>query len=51
MRNVANKSCAEYQNTFYVQQHFSENRAVYGIMWKNRTLPDRPQMKHNTAQK
>jgi hypothetical protein len=23
---------------------FAENRAVYGIMWKNATQPDRPQM-------
>ena len=36
MRNVSNKSCRENQNThFNVQQHFSDSRAVYGIMSKN----------------
>jgi hypothetical protein len=30
---------------------FSENRAVYGIMWENIVEPDRPQMTNNTTQK
>jgi hypothetical protein len=28
---------------FYIQKLFSENRAVYKIMWKNMVQPDRPQ--------
>jgi hypothetical protein len=35
MRNVSVKSCREKQNIFYVHSIFSENRAVYEIMWKN----------------
>jgi hypothetical protein len=31
------------KHTFYVQQLFSENRAVYEIMWKNMVQPDTPQ--------
>jgi hypothetical protein len=32
------------QHTFYVQQLFPENRAVYGIIWENMAKPDRPQI-------
>jgi hypothetical protein len=35
MRNVSDKICRENQNISYVQQLFSKNRAVYGIMCKN----------------
>jgi len=31
------------KHTFYVQRRFSENRAIYEIMWKNAVQPDRPQ--------
>jgi hypothetical protein len=34
--NVSDKSRREYKNTFYVQYHFSENRTLYEITWKNR---------------
>jgi hypothetical protein len=34
----------ENQNTRFMFSNFSENRAVYEIMWKNITEPDRPQM-------
>ena len=34
----------ENQNT-HVQYFFSENCAIYEIMWKNMVQPDRPQMK------
>jgi len=45
MRNVAEKSCRENQNThFFVQQRFPVNLAVYEIMWKDMAEPDRPQM-------
>jgi hypothetical protein len=43
MRNVSQKSCRENQNTFCVQYLFSENRAVYQIMWKNIVERGRPQ--------
>jgi hypothetical protein len=32
MRNASDTSCRENQNLF---SHFSENRAIYDIMWKN----------------
>jgi len=37
MRNVSDKSCRENQNTHFVFSNyfFSENRAVYEVMWKN----------------
>jgi hypothetical protein len=34
----------ENQDTFYVQKYFSENRAIYEIMWKDIVEPERPQM-------
>ena len=37
MRNVSDKSCRENPN-------FSENGAVYEIMWKNGVEPERPQV-------
>jgi len=36
---VVEKIKAQFSNFF-----FSENRAVYEIMWKNNVQPDRPQM-------
>jgi len=45
MRNVSNERCTENQNTFFVQQLFFENRALYEIMWKNIAEPGRPEMK------
>ena len=44
MRNVPGKSCRENQNTNFTVNTFSENRAVYGIMFKNILEPDKPQM-------
>jgi hypothetical protein len=44
MRNVTENSCKENQNTFLCPITFSENRAIYEIMWKNMVEPDRPQM-------
>jgi hypothetical protein len=32
------------KHTFHIQQFFSENRAVYEILWQNMVDPDRPQM-------
>jgi hypothetical protein len=29
---------------FYIQKRFSENRAVYEIMWENMIQSDRPEM-------
>ena len=43
-KNISDKSSRENQNTFYIQETFSENRSVYEIMWKNIGQPDRPQM-------
>ena len=34
MRNVSDKSCREGQNTHFMFSVFSENRAVYEIMWR-----------------
>jgi hypothetical protein len=45
MRNVSDKSCRENQNTLFMfNSFFPENYAVYEIMLKNTTEPDRPQM-------
>jgi hypothetical protein len=44
MRNVSDKSCRENQNTYFIFNKFSENHAVYEIMWKNMVEPDRPQI-------
>jgi len=38
------KSCRENQNTFYVQQRFSENHALYEIMQENISEPQMTQM-------
>ena len=37
MKNVSDESCRENQNTHFVSNKifFPENRALYGIMWKN----------------
>ena len=32
------------KHAFYVQQLFSENRALYEIIWMNAVEPGRPQM-------
>jgi len=41
MRNVSDKSCRSNHNTHFVFSNFffSENRAVYEIMWKNIESP------------
>jgi hypothetical protein len=45
MRKVGDKNCRENQNTHFIcNKMFSENLAVYEIMWKNMVEPDRPQM-------
>jgi len=49
MRNVSDKSYRENKNThfrfnYFIFFFFFENRAIYGIMWKNIVDPDRPQM-------
>jgi len=43
MRNVLHKTCRENKNKI-CSKHFSENRAVYEIVWKNVVHPDSPQM-------
>ena len=43
MRNVADKSCAENQNTHSTSPP-AARRAVYEIMWKNTVERGRPQM-------
>jgi hypothetical protein len=35
---------ATIKNTFYVQYRFSENRAVYEIVWENMIDPNSPHM-------
>jgi hypothetical protein len=45
MRKVSDKRCRETKkHTFCVQQIFSDNRALYEIMWKNVAKPSRPKM-------
>jgi hypothetical protein len=43
MRNVSDKVAEKIKTQFLLHNFFSENRAVYEIMWKN-ILPYRPQM-------
>ena len=44
-KKVLEKCCRENQNKPFVFSNvFSENRAVYEIMWKSTVGPDRPQM-------
>jgi hypothetical protein len=44
--NVSDKIRRENQSTHFMFNNFffSENRAVYEVMWKNTAQPDRPQM-------
>jgi hypothetical protein len=36
MRNISDKICRENKNTpFMFNKYFSENRAVFEILWKN----------------
>jgi hypothetical protein len=46
MRNVSDVICREKSHhAFYVLlTFFSENRAVYEVMWKNTVETDEPQM-------
>ena len=45
MRNFRHRSCRENRNTHFGSSNFSfENRAVYGIMWKNIVERGRAQM-------
>ena len=44
MRNISEKICRENQNILCSIIFFSENRAVYEIMWKNIVQSDRVQM-------
>jgi hypothetical protein len=39
------KVVEKIKTRFMLNNVFSENRAVYEIMWKNTVQPDRPQMK------
>jgi hypothetical protein len=41
MRNVPDNNCRENQSTHFMLRNFySENHAVYEIMWKNVVDPD-----------
>jgi len=45
MRHVSYISCRGNQNIHFIpNNHFSENRALYEIMWKNIVGRDSPQM-------
>jgi hypothetical protein len=44
MRNVSDERGTENEETFYVRQLSSENRAVNEIMWENSVVPDGAQM-------
>jgi len=44
--NILDKTCREYQNTNLMSNNFfSENSAVYEVMWKNMLQPERQKMK------
>jgi hypothetical protein len=42
MRNVEAKVVEKINTRFMFSTFFSENRAIYEIMWKNMLEPDRP---------
>jgi len=43
MKNVSDKICKESQNTYFVfSNFFSENCAIYKIMWKSEVEPNKP---------
>ena len=44
--NISDKTCSEDQITHFMCSnfYFSENRAVYEIMWEKLIEPDRPRM-------
>ena len=45
MSNVSDKSCREYQNTYFVFNiFFPEGRAIYEIMWNTLVEPDTSEM-------
>jgi hypothetical protein len=44
MRNISDRSCRGNQNARLMFCPFSENCAVYEIIWKDMVEPDRPQM-------
>ena len=44
MRSVSDKSCTQNTHFTFNNFFFSENLAVYEIMWKNIVEQDRPQM-------
>jgi hypothetical protein len=44
MRNVSDKVVQKIKTHFMFNNFFSENRAVYEIMWKNMVEPNRPKM-------
>ena len=45
MSKVSNNSCLESSNTLFMANNFfSENRALYEIMWKNMVEPNGPQV-------
>ena len=44
MRNVSDKKVQKIETHIFIQQLFSENLAVYEMMWKNMVEPDKPQM-------
>jgi hypothetical protein len=48
MRNGSNKQ-RKSKHAFYVQYTFSENSAVYEIMWKNMVQPDGTNLQYNFA--
>jgi hypothetical protein len=50
MTNVSDKCCRENKNiNFMFKNFFSENHALYDIMWKKMVEPDRPHMTNITA--
>jgi hypothetical protein len=47
MRDISHsetKAAEKIKHTFNVEYFFSENHAVFELMWKNMVQPSRPQM-------
>jgi len=44
IRNISGRRCGENENTHFMLNKFSENCAIYEIMWKNMIQPEKEQM-------
>jgi hypothetical protein len=44
IRNISGRRCGENENTHFMLNKFSENCAIYEIMWENMIQQEKEQM-------